>query len=72
MYLYLFNPDNDLALGNNSPYYQPPASARQMAADLAVLPAWVAPCGESMVAVSERNRLKLGQEGVVRPPLYGG
>ena len=43
MYLYLFNPDNDLALGNNSPYYQPPASARQMAADLAVLPAWVAP-----------------------------
>jgi hypothetical protein len=38
MYLYLCNPDNDMAIGNNSPYYQPPASARQMAADMTALP----------------------------------
>lgn len=63
MYLYLFNPDNDLALGNNSPYYQPPASARQMAADLAVLPAWVAPCGESMVAVSGKESAEAWTRG---------
>ncbi|HBB07577.1 MAG TPA: hypothetical protein DCZ73_07435, partial [Bacteroides sp.] len=63
MYLYLFNPDNDLALGNNSPYYQPPASARQMAADLAVLPAWVAPCGESMVAVSGKESAEVWTRG---------
>lgn len=55
MYLYLFNPDNDLALGNNSPFYQSPVSARQMAADLAVLPAWVVPNAETMVAVPGKD-----------------
>ena len=33
----LFNPWNDLALAANDPHYTPPASARQMAADLADL-----------------------------------
>ena len=51
MFAYLFNPDNDLALGNNSRYYQAPASALKMAADLAVLPIWFAPEGNSLVLV---------------------
>ncbi len=37
MPLQLFNPWNDLALAANSPHYTPPASAVQMAADLADL-----------------------------------
>ena len=33
--LYIFNPDHDLALASGDVNYMPPASARQMAADLA-------------------------------------
>lgn len=46
--LLLFNPDSDLALGNNTPHYQPPASARQMCEDLACLPFWWAEEGDSI------------------------
>ena len=38
MRLLIFNPENDLALASNDPHYTPPASARQMAADLQDLP----------------------------------
>lgn len=38
MRLLCFNPENDLALAANDPHYTPPASARQMAQDLASLP----------------------------------
>ncbi|MBP5772357.1 MAG: hypothetical protein J6W75_13590 [Bacteroidaceae bacterium] len=38
MRLLFFNPWNDLALASNDPHYTPPASARQMAMDLADLP----------------------------------
>lgn len=38
--LYIFNPDTDLALGNNSPHYQPPVLIKKMSDDLSVLPAW--------------------------------
>ncbi len=55
MDLYLFNPDHDLALANNSPYYLPPVSARQMATDLAALPAWILTEEDSMVAVPDRE-----------------
>lgn len=55
MFLYLFNPDNDLALGNNSVYYQAPASALKMAADLAVLPGWIASHDHAMVIVPDKD-----------------
>lgn len=34
--LYLFNPENDMALACGDPYYMAPASARRMAAELSV------------------------------------
>lgn len=40
--LYLFNPENDMALACGDPYYMAPASARRMAAELSALPAWYA------------------------------
>lgn len=40
--LYLFNPENDMALASGSSYYMPPASAKKMAADLSTLPVWYA------------------------------
>lgn len=53
--LCLFNPDTDLALANNQAHYMPPASARQMAQDLAVLPIWYAPPGSAVLAPSAYN-----------------
>ena len=53
--MYIFNPENDLALANFSPHYTPPASALKMAADLAILPVWYAPNGAKVVAESEAN-----------------
>lgn len=46
---HIFNPDNDLALGNGDPNYIAPASARRMAADLASLPVWWANEGDSLL-----------------------
>lgn len=40
--MYLFNPENDLALANFTPNYTPPASATRLAEELAVLPIWYA------------------------------
>lgn len=40
--MYLFNPDNDLALANFNPTYTPPASVVRMARELALLPIWYA------------------------------
>lgn len=55
MRLYLFNPDTDLALAANAAHYMAPASARQMAEDLALLPAWYAEPGSGIVAASAYN-----------------
>ena len=38
--VYLFNPDNDLALANGDENYTPPLSARKMADDLSLLSIW--------------------------------
>ena len=53
--LYLFNPDQDLALASGEVNYMPPASARRMAEELALLPVWFAdgPC--SVLAPSAYN-----------------
>ena len=48
--LYLFNPENDMALACGDPYYMAPASARRMAAELSVLPAWYAEQGRNCMA----------------------
>lgn len=43
--LYLFNPESDLALADNSPTYLPPNRIVQMSSDLSSLPHWYAPKG---------------------------
>lgn len=53
--MYLFNPDNDLALANFSANYTPPASAVKLAWDLALLPVWYAPDGTKIVADGAEN-----------------
>lgn len=55
MKLYVFNPDTDMALATNSEYYMPPASARRMAQDLALLPIWYALPGSAVLAASAYN-----------------
>ncbi|WP_071145962.1 hypothetical protein [Bacteroides ihuae] len=53
--LYIFNPDNDLALANGDENYMPPASARQMTTDLALLPVWYAASSGDVLASSAYN-----------------
>lgn len=66
--LYLFNPDHDLALANNSTNYVAPLSARQFAEDLSCLPLWYAESG-SKVLTSNENRMWKIQMEVLFPPL---
>ncbi len=49
--IFLFNPDNDLALAHAGGYYTAPKFAQKMQNDLCTLPMWYAPEG-SMVLVS--------------------
>lgn len=74
--LYLFNPDHDLALANGDANYMPPASARQMATDLAMLPVWYAHPGSVVLGASAYNlaflkemqkRLPLPVEWITEP-----
>ncbi len=55
MKLYIFNPDADMALGNNEENYMAPASIRRMAEDLALLPIWYAEPGSGVLAPSAYN-----------------
>ena len=48
--MYLFNPDNDLALANFGENYMPPLSARKIGEDLTVLPVWYAPSGSCVLS----------------------
>ena len=54
--LYLFNPENDMALAGGSPYYMLPKSIRKMADDLSALPAWYASV-ESDVLLAEKRQV---------------
>lgn len=65
--LYLFNPENDMALACASPYYMAPASARRMAAELSVLPAWYAAAGDAVWIDDERRASVLHRQSVVHP-----
>lgn len=56
--LYLFNPENDMALACGDPYYMAPANARRMAAELSALPAWYAdPGGDVLLDSSLRAKI---------------
>ena len=49
MKLYIFNPDTDLALANNSENYIPSARVKQMERELAMLPMWYAEQGSNIL-----------------------
>lgn len=53
--LYIFNPEHDLALASGETNYMAPASARQMALELALLPMWYAGEEEMVLAPSAYN-----------------
>ena len=57
--MYIFNPENDLALANFNHHFTAPASARKMRHDLAMLPIWYAPDGALVIAEGEMNNLFL-------------
>lgn len=53
--MYIFNPENDLALANFNSHFTAPASARKMRNDLSILPVWYAPDGANVIAEGEMN-----------------
>lgn len=59
--IYLFNPENDMALANFTLYYKAPSEIIRMANDLSVLPAWYAPEG-STIKVDSLSRVSLWRE----------
>ena len=71
--LYLFNPENDMALASGSPYSMAPSSAKKMANDLAVIPAWYADAGSEILVTDSRQvewlrngcRMPLSVKGVL-------
>ena len=65
--LYLFNPDNDMALASFSPYYKAPRSATKMAADLSALPAWFAEGGEASVFLSSDRQQEWMEQNACFP-----
>lgn len=67
--MYLFNPENDMALANFTPYYKTPSEIARMAADLSVLPAWYAPSG-SMIKVAGLSQVILFREQCMAPGLF--
>lgn len=75
-HLYIFNPEHDLALANGEANYMAPASARRMAEELALLPAWYAGKDSAVLASSaynlsflENNRsLLLDDVNLLTPP----
>ena len=54
--LYLFNPENDMALASASPYYMAPANIKKMAADLSALPAWYVPAESGILLADVRQK----------------
>lgn len=57
--MYIFNPDNDLALANFSPHFTAPSSALKMRHDLAMLPVWYATDGALVIADGGLNNKHL-------------
>ena len=53
--IFIFNPENDLALANGGPNYTAPPFAQQLRRDLQLLPAWYAPAGSGVVCRGARQ-----------------
>jgi len=65
--LYIFNPENDLALANGDPNYVPPFSVRKMAEDLSLLPYWYANLNSWIVSADKtplKNAILTGLETI--------
>lgn len=62
MTLHIFNPENDLALACFEPHFIPPRSAREMAADLSVLPAWWAEEGDAVCVASPEEAVRFANQ----------
>jgi hypothetical protein len=62
--VYLFNPENDMALACGDVYYQPTAIVRRMACELSVLPAWYAPAGSAVWTSDSLSDFALTPAGV--------
>lgn len=54
--IFLFNPDNDLALAHGGGHYVAPPFAQKMQADLCTLPMWYAPPGSAVLVPNEAVR----------------
>ena len=51
--IYIFNPENDLALANGNENFEPPLSARTLRNDLSLLPLWYADENAVVLTYSE-------------------
>ena len=69
--LFLFNPENDMALASGSPYYMAPASAKKMAADLSTLPMWYADAGSDVWVADARQVEWMASECRLSLPVSG-
>lgn len=54
--MYIFNPENDLALANALPTYTPPASILKLGLDLSMLPLWYAPDNSIVLSQSKVDK----------------
>ena len=64
-YLYVFNPENDMALADGRPGYTPPAQIQQMRRELWWLPQWWAKEGD--IVWNGEDRLKLADDTQILP-----
>lgn len=69
--LYIFNPENDMALASGSPYYMAPASIKKMASDLAMLPVWYADERSAVLLADDRQVEWLRKECALPLPMEG-
>ena len=53
--MYLFNPENDMALASGSPFYMAPSIIKKMTKDLSALPVWYAPTGSGVLLEDMRQ-----------------
>ena len=65
MNLYIFNPENDMALADGKPGYTPPAQIQQMRRELWWLPQWWAE--EEDIVWNGEERLNLPDDTKIRP-----
>ena len=67
--LYIFNPENDLALACGKPNFTPPPMARKIRYDLQMIPIWLMEDGYILTDKAEENRLYLSELQIQFPRL---